>query len=228
MKWFKHDADANRDAKLVKLRMKYGIEGYGLYWYCLEIIADSVNENNYTFELEHDSEVIGFNIGMHPEKVQEIMTYMVQLKLFELYENTITCMKLASRLNQSMTSNPQMRNIIAKLRKNHDPVMTKSIENHDPVMTQSCPDKIRLDKNRKESRAKKTKSRRFTPPSLEEIKNYCLSRENNIDPETFRDFYQAKDWMIGKNKMKDWKAAVHTWERRNPQPDNRNIFSGGI
>ena len=144
MKWFKHDSDAHRDTKLKKLRMKYGIEGFGLYWYCIELIADSVNEKNITFELEDDAEIIAHDLGLHHERIQEMMGYMVRLGLFELSGNTITCMKLANRLDQSMTSNPQMRKIIAGIKQNHDPVMTKSECNHDPVMTRL--DKTRLDK----------------------------------------------------------------------------------
>tara|TARA_Y100001963_G_scaffold147669_1_gene224336 strand:- start:137 stop:769 length:633 start_codon:yes stop_codon:yes gene_type:complete len=55
---------------------------------------------------------------------------------------------------------------------------------------------------------------RFKKPDLLDIKNYCLERQNNVDAEAFIDFYDSKDWKIGKNKMKDWKAAVRTWERR--------------
>ena len=55
---------------------------------------------------------------------------------------------------------------------------------------------------------------RFKKPNLLDIKNYCLERQNNVDAEAFIDFYDSKDWKIGKNKMKDWKAAVRTWERR--------------
>lgn len=54
---------------------------------------------------------------------------------------------------------------------------------------------------------------RFTPPTLQEVQVYCMSRHNNVDPEKFINFYSAKGWMIGKNKMKDWKAAVRTWEK---------------
>lgn len=54
---------------------------------------------------------------------------------------------------------------------------------------------------------------RFTPPTLQEVQVYCMNRHNNVDPEKFIDFYSAKGWMIGKNKMKDWKAAVRTWEK---------------
>ena len=54
----------------------------------------------------------------------------------------------------------------------------------------------------------------FKKPSIDEVKDYCKERNNNIDAEAFIDFYESKDWKIGKNKMKDWKAAVRTWERR--------------
>lgn len=54
---------------------------------------------------------------------------------------------------------------------------------------------------------------RFTPPDLQEVKAYCIERKNDVDPERFVDFYTAKGWMVGKNKMKDWRAAVRNWER---------------
>jgi hypothetical protein len=56
--------------------------------------------------------------------------------------------------------------------------------------------------------------KRFKKPTLDEIKNYCILRKNNIDAEAFIDFYESKNWQIGKNKMKDWKACIRTWERR--------------
>ena len=56
-------------------------------------------------------------------------------------------------------------------------------------------------------------------PSIEEIKNYCSERENNIDADYFFDYYESKGWKIGKNTMKDWKAAVRTWERKNFNKD---------
>ena len=59
-----------------------------------------------------------------------------------------------------------------------------------------------------------SKRKNFSPPSLQEIEEYCASRKNTVDPQRFFDFYSSKDWMIGKNKMKDWKAAVRTWESR--------------
>lgn len=52
----------------------------------------------------------------------------------------------------------------------------------------------------------------FVPPTLDEVKNYCTERNNNVNAEKWMNFYESKGWMVGKNKMKDWKAAVRTWE----------------
>ena len=56
-------------------------------------------------------------------------------------------------------------------------------------------------------------ARRFVPPTPDEVAEYCTSRNNGVDAQRFVDFYAAKGWMVGKNKMRDWKAAVRTWER---------------
>ena len=60
----------------------------------------------------------------------------------------------------------------------------------------------------------KRTAKKFSKPSVEEVREYCNERRNGIDPQSFIDFYQSKDWMIGKNKMKDWKAAIRNWETR--------------
>ena len=55
------------------------------------------------------------------------------------------------------------------------------------------------------------------PPTLDEVKAYCQERGNRVDPERFIDYYTANGWKVGKNPMKDWKAAVRTWERQDTQ-----------
>lgn len=58
-----------------------------------------------------------------------------------------------------------------------------------------------------------TKRKRFIAPTLEEVQAYCRERNNGVDAERFIDYYTSNGWQVGKNKMKDWKAAVRTWER---------------
>ena len=67
-----------------------------------------------------------------------------------------------------------------------------------------------------------TKGVSFKIPTIIEIKEYCLERKNTVDAETFFDFYESKGWLIGKNKMKSWKACVRTWEKsRNNNTNDR-------
>lgn len=72
---------------------------------------------------------------------------------------------------------------------------------------------------------------RFVIPTIQEVSDYCRERGNSIDPQRFIDYYSANGWMVGKNKMKDWKAAVRTWEanrktqpRQTYQPRQESIF----
>ena len=65
----------------------------------------------------------------------------------------------------------------------------------------------------------------FKKPTVNDIKEYCLWRNNGIYSETFFDFYESKNWLIGKNKMKDWKACVRTWEKRQNKTNNNNTTS---
>ena len=68
-------------------------------------------------------------------------------------------------------------------------------------------------------------SSHFHKPSLDDIRAYCISRGNNIDPEQFFNFYESKGWMIGKSHMRDWHAAVRTWEKREKETPQRKRSS---
>lgn len=140
MKWFKHDANASIDSKLKRLRLKYGMEGYGLYWYCLECIAKNVESHNLTFELEEDSELISADTNIHRERVQEMMAFMVDAGLFENRDGSITCLKMATRTDE----------YTQKLMKN-----IKSV----PTVSRHDPDNVRL--NRREE--KRTEEKKKTP-----------------------------------------------------------------
>ena len=66
--------------------------------------------------------------------------------------------------------------------------------------------------------------KRFVPPSVGDVAEYCLEHRYQVDPERFVDFYASKGWVVGKSPMKDWKAAVRTWakERKEQTPPNRS------
>lgn len=116
MKWFKHDSNANMDFKMQTLLIDYGLEGYGLYWYCIELIAGKIEEDNISFELEHDARIIARNTGSTVQRVEEMMKKFIDLGLFENSNGAITCLKLRDRLDKSMTSNPYLRKLITNLK----------------------------------------------------------------------------------------------------------------
>ncbi len=73
------------------------------------------------------------------------------------------------------------------------------------------------DKDYDKDESIKKAPRRFAPPSVEEVVSYCRERKNGVDAQRFVDFYASKGWKVGNNPMKDWKAAVRTWEGRDKE-----------
>ena len=71
-------------------------------------------------------------------------------------------------------------------------------------------------------------SKRFVPPTVEEVEAYCRERGNNVNAKKFVDFYAARGWIIGKYRMKDWRAAVRTWEQNDfGRADNHGVSQHG-
>ena len=81
-----------------------------------------------------------------------------------------------------------------------------------PMLSQNSIEEYSIEENNKEE---KVKRRKFEKPTIDEIQKYCDERNNGINAEAFYDFYESKNWFVGKNKMQDWKACVRTWEKRN-------------
>lgn len=73
------------------------------------------------------------------------------------------------------------------------------------------------DNDIKENTLKGVKEKRFAPPTPEDVREYCREKGLNVDADRFVDFYESKNWYVGKNKMKDWKAAVRNWARSQRQ-----------
>lgn len=73
---------------------------------------------------------------------------------------------------------------------------------------------ISLSEKENEKQPKK-ENKKFTPPTIDEVKEYCHERNNHVDPEKFIAYYDSVGWFVGKKKMKSWKSAIHLWEKRN-------------
>ena len=105
--------------------------------------------------------------------------------------------------------------------KNYD--LYQSVPSKIPDSSQAIPKLFPTIEEKKEGNIKEdtnVSKKRFAPPSVDEVRAYCAERNNGIDPQSFIDFYESKGWMVGKNHMRDWKAAVRTWERNRTKPPN--------
>jgi hypothetical protein len=113
----------------------------------------------------------------------------------------------------------------AKCEKNRQNRLTTNVDERERTITKvdERPQNknIKEKENIKETTLKGSKEKplaRFTPPTVEEVDAYCKERGNRVNAQRFVDFYAAKGWKIGQNPMKDWKAAVRTWEQRDDSP----------
>lgn len=244
MQWFKHDTNSTMDFKIKKLIIKYGAIGYAIYFHCLELIASEISDNNITFELEHDSEIIADDLRIKGNEqqsgkdlVEEIMRYMISLNLFEESEGHIFCFKLLKRLDTSMTSSAKLRSLISKA-KNQESFLElqdeRKQENHDTVMIyqdSSCKtrkEKNRIDKNRQDNNSEK-KTKYTCKESLELcdlLVNYC-KRDNPNFKTNNRDKWTdeiGKIHFLDNYEWEDIKSVIDY--AKNDQFWNCNILSG--
>lgn len=105
--------------------------------------------------------------------------------------------------------------------------VTKSEPRLNQVLTETEPKE--KDKVKEKEKDKKIENRAFAPPTVENVIGYCNEKGYKVDAERFVDFYSSKGWMIGKNKMKDWRAAVRNWARQEKEAEKpkvkKNAFS---
>ena len=187
MEWFRHDSNANLDEKLQEVLLDYGLEGYGLYWYCIELIVGKTSADNITFELKHDARIIARNTGSSAQRVEEMMKRFISVGLFENTDGKITCLKVAKRLMSSATSNPKMRNMIQDIRISHDSVMTTS-------------NIVMQEENRIEEKEEKR---------IERIEKKQTIRTKVLDT-YFEDFWYFYPKKVGKD------AAIKAWNKVKP------------
>jgi nucleoid DNA-binding protein len=149
LKWFKHNAHSLREAAIERLIMEYGIDGYGLYYACMEMIAGNISMNNLTFELDHDVELIAHKFKMDTIRVGKIMHRCIELGLFQMAESgKIQCLVLAKMLDESISKNhyvKEMKKEIQAQLKNNSGNIPETLQS-DKIRL----DKIRLDKNKEE------------------------------------------------------------------------------
>jgi len=210
--YFSHDSNARNDEKILAVRMKYGAEGYGIYFMILERLRDSDGYMSIK-----DYNMLAFDFRVSAEKVKSIVE---DFGLFVFTEDSKHFYSESFLQRMKLKDEKSL-----KARESANQRWRKKTEEQKEMRTQceriknECErnaSKVKKSKvNNKEKEKEKEKPKRFLPPSLDEVENYISEKGYSVDAEAFIAFYTAKNWFIGKNKMKDWRAAVITWEKRN-------------
>jgi len=149
------------------------------------------------------SRMVAVKLGVQVRELDEIARRLAEVRLID--RDTLQPINWASRQFQSDTSAERTREYRKRQKNQED----KTSDRHSDVTV--TPPETDTDTDTDKIRGKTAK--RFVPPTPDQVREYCQQRGNAVDPERFVDFYAAKGWMVGKNRMKDWKAAVRTWER---------------
>jgi hypothetical protein len=144
----------------------------------------------------------------------EITLFVEEAKLLKFCDISVTANGIVTLCNRRMHRDENKRKN-NRLRQKRFRESRKENEKVTPPSSTASPSA------KKKSIKKEIK--KFVKPNIKEISEYCRSRHNSISAEKFYNFYESKGWMVGRNKMKDWKAAVRTWELKNkedgPEPD---------
>lgn len=143
--------------------------------------------------------------GISESKIERILTYFEKIEQ-QIEQQKTTANRLISIVNwgEYQTSEQHIEQQV-----NNDRTTTEQRVN--------TLQEYKEDKNKK-------KEENVIPPTLEMVSKYCISRKNKIDPQYFIDWNGARGWMIGKSKMKDWQAAIRTWERRDNKTQKKNDY----
>ena len=160
--------------------------------------------------------------------VEKALKIFQELGLVEILESgAIYMLDIQNFIGESSTEADRIRKYRQKIKREKEGVqmLQQSYDNSTPEIEKEIDIEIEkeIDCNEQSSSQKTTK--KFKKPTLEEVKNYCLERNNNINAENFIDYYEANGWKVGRNSMKDWKAAVRTWERRRKE-NNHEVDRG--
>lgn len=140
------------------------------------------------------------------------------------------------RLTKMLTDDYQKckSTINKNVKENNISINNTSIDNYNPLLYDNYNRSYSSDFLQKSHSQKtlKNTSKGFKKPTIEEIELYCKENNKNVDAISFYNFYESKDWMIGKNKMKKWKAAIATWDRKNklskPSEPHESIYSNEL
>lgn len=160
-------------------------------------------------------------ITLLSEKEQQELLFAITRYMFDDKQPVLNDRqtKIFNNLKRPLDKSKEQSKRRTNQKPNENQIETKQKPKGQPKENTSNDVNVNVNNNVLESNKRVTggKEKTFKKPTLEQIQEYCKERNNNVNPESFYDFYESKDWMIGKNKMKDWKACVRTWEQRNKE-----------
>lgn len=211
----KRDFFKRHDIRIIE-SMPNGKE-YILFY--LKLLCESVDhEGNLRFseQIPYSEEMLSTITDTNVDIVRSAVNVFTQLGMMEIMDDGTLFMSEVQKMIGSETYwAEQKRKQKAKALVGNFPTEVQLLSNTSPT----CPSKsieIDIEKDIDTDKDKK-KRKRFTPPTLDEVTAYCNERKNSVDPQKWLDYYSSNGFMVGKNHMKDWKAAVRTWERNNFQ-----------
>ena len=203
--WLKFKEDFFTSVRIKKLRRLAGGDTLTIIY--LKMQLKSIKTNGvltYTGLERTFAEELALDLDESPEDVGLLLNYLLSVGLIETSDNINFLLPFVVENTGSETASAQrVRDFRERkaLQSNAAVTEVKRIGNVEKDID------IDIDIRDKSNRG-------FQPPSLEEVQAYCKERNNHVDAERFIDFYESKGWMVGKNKMKNWKACVRTWEQR--------------
>lgn len=215
VKWIKICTDIFGDEKILLIENMPEADGIIVIWFKLLCLAGKQN-NSGVFMLNdriaYTDEMLATIFRRPLNTIRLALETFKQFKMIEIIENTITIpnWEKYQSLDALETAREKTRRRVAAHREKQKQLIGGNACN--VTVTPLDKNKIREDIE-KDKESKKKASSRFIPPSLDEVKWYCIQRNNNVDAERFIDYYTSNGWKVGKNSMKDWKAAVRTWEK---------------
>ena len=238
VKWIKITVDMFDDEKIKIIQSMPEGDALLIVWIKLITLAGKTNDGGYIYIAE--------NMPYTDEMLSVIMnkplnTIRLALDTFNklgMVENDVKGIYLVNfEKHQSLDKLAEIREKNRlRVKKFREKEKQKQLECN---VTETLCNAIDIDKEididkDKEIDIKKENNKRknFIKPTVEEVKQYCLERKNSVDPEYFIDYYNSNGWKVGKNPMKDWKATVRTWERRdnggnsNAKPKGSNKRDG--
>ena len=184
-----------------------------LYLRSLKNDGKLVVNDRIPYNAEMLASVTGHQIGT----VKQALLIFKDLGLIDVLENgAIYMLDIQNFIGRGSSEADRKREYRQRIETDRTNVQTKVreiSEKSPPEIEIELEKEIKIEKEIDSSASTTTKRKRFEKPTLSEIEQYCIERNNNINAEQFYDYYESNGWKVGKNSMKDWKAAVRTWER---------------